>query len=99
MVNFIQKDKKKRQIVAQFEVNRILYKYIIKDSSVSKDKRINAIYLLNRLPRNSSAIRLRNRCIISGRGRSVYRFCKLSRIAFRERALKGYLPGVTKSTW
>lgn len=99
MVNYIQKDKKKRQIVNQFELKRSQYKYIIKDSSLPKEKRINAFFLLNRLPKNSSPVRLRNRCIISGRGRGVLKFFQLSRIVFREKALKGQLPGVIRSTW
>ena len=65
----------------------------------SSDERIDAINKLSKLPKNSSPCRLRNRCIITGRPRGNYRKFKLSRIAFRELASDGKLPGITKSSW
>ena len=54
---------------------------------------------LNKLPRNSSKVRIKNRCILTGRGRAIYNFCRLSRIKLRELAAQGLLMGVTKSSW
>ena len=72
---------------------------IIRDLSLSSKIRFRSVQRLNLLDRNGSKTRLRNRCIATGRGRGVYRFCKLSRISFREMASQGLLMGVYKSSW
>ncbi len=99
MANSIQRDKHRRNIVSKLELQRIQYKYIIRDFSIPKEIKNFYIDKLNRLPRDSSSIRTRNRCILTGRGRAVFRFCKLSRIALRELVGKGQLPGIKKSSW
>lgn len=66
---------------------------------LSEDERFEAQLKLQRLPRNSCANRVRNRCELTGRPRSYYRNFQLSRITFRELALRGMIPGVTKSSW
>lgn len=99
MANFIQRDKKRRELIKKYEIKRILYKSLIKNFCVPKE--IKYIYMdrLNKLPRNSSKIRSRNRCILTGRGRSVFRFCKLSRIVLRNLASQGKITGIKKSSW
>ena len=74
-------------------------KKIIKNKKTNSEERIDAITKLSKLPRNSAPCRVRNRCIITGRARGNYRKFKLSRIAFRELANNGKLPGITKSSW
>ena len=65
----------------------------------SDEERAEARYKLSKLPRNSAEVRHRNRCGLTGRPRAYYRKFNLSRIAFRELALEGMIPGVTKSSW
>ena len=62
-------------------------------------KEEEAIFKLDRLPRRSSVVRLRNRCFATGRPRGVMKKFKMSRLCFREMALKGEIPGVTKASW
>lgn len=72
---------------------------IIKDPKVSEESRDEAYLALRRLPRDASPTRVRNRCNVTGRPRGYYRKFGLSRIALRDLALRGDLPGVTKSSW
>lgn len=99
MSNLIYRDRKRRNLHQKFEVQRIHYKSLFNDLSLSKEFRSNIMILLNKLPRNSSKVRIKNRCILTGRGHSVLRISKLSRIKFRELASQGLLMGVTKSSW
>lgn len=69
------------------------------DEKLSEEERFEAMIKLQRLPRNSAAVRVRNRCELTGRPRAFYRKFRLSRIQFRELALRGMIPGVTKSSW
>jgi ribosomal protein S14 len=99
MANFIQRDKNRRKLILKYELKRVEYRSLIKDLSVPRE--IKKIYVekLNKLPRNSSYVRSRNRCILTGRSRAVFRFCKLSRIALRDLASQGMITGMTKSSW
>ena len=99
MVNSIQRDLKRRCLFSKNELKRIELKSLINDLNISKEMRYNFITQLNKLPRNSSKVRIKNRCVLTGRGHSVYRFCRLSRIKLRELAAQGLLQGVTKSSW
>jgi ribosomal protein S14 len=99
MSNLIFRDKKRRQLYKKYECTRILYKSIIHDLSIPKKYRLESALKLNKYPRNSSRTRVKNRCILTGRGRAIYQKFKLSRISFRELALKGMLPGVLKASW
>lgn len=81
------------------ELKRLELKSLLQDFKISKDIRYKTFKELNKLPRNSSKVRLQNRCILTGRGHSVFRFCSLSRLKFRELASQGLLMGVTKSSW
>ena len=69
------------------------------DQSLSMEDRFNAQLKLAALPRNSSKTRVRNRCEVSGRPRAYYRKLRMSRIALRELASQGLIPGMTKSSW
>lgn len=69
------------------------------DVNLSEEERHDARVALNKMPRDSNPIRLRNRCQLTGRPRGYLRKFKLSRLTFREFALHGYIPGITKSSW
>lgn len=98
-MSHIHRDNKRRQLVQKHELQRILYKSISQNNQLDISIRRQALIQLNLLPRNSSLARIRNRCIYTGRSRSVYRKFKISRLCFRESAAKGYLPGVFKASW
>ena len=85
--------------VRKYSALRAELKSIIKDPNCSADDKKNAVFKLDRLPKSSSKIRIRNRCFKTGRPRGVIRRFNLSRISFREMALKGEIPGVTKARW
>ncbi len=99
MMNSIQRDLKKRKLFLKHEVIRLYYKSLLQDLNIPKDIRFQFMLKINKLPRNSSKVRVRNRCILTGRGHAVSRFCKLSRIKLRELASTGNLMGVKKSSW
>lgn len=99
MTNFIQRDKKRRILCSKHELKRLELASVIQDLTFSKEIRYNTLRELNKLPRNSSKIRIKNRCILTGRGHSVLRFFGLSRLKFRELASQGLLMGVTKASW
>jgi small subunit ribosomal protein S14 len=95
----IQKNKAREKLAAQFSAKRARLKKIVQDKDVSPEERFEAQLRLAALPRNSSKTRVRNRCELSGRPRAFYRKFKLSRIALRELASAGQIPGVVKSSW
>ena len=99
MKSIIARDKKRRKLVSKHELTRLQLKYIIHNEELSNEFRWQASLKLNKMPRNSSKIRVTNRCVLSGRSKSVFRFFKVSRIAFRELASNGLLPGIKKSSW
>ncbi len=74
-------------------------KAVILDMSKNVEERLSAVDALNKLPKNSSPIRLRNRCQLTGRSRGFLRKFKLSRLCFREMANQGLIPGVFKASW
>jgi len=95
----INKDKKRRKLVEKYEIKRLHYKYIINNLQIPEKIRIQAQLELSKLPKDSSKVRVKNRCIITGRAKSTYKFFKLSRIMLRELGLNGQLPGLKKSSW
>lgn len=99
MSNLKQRDKKKRLLFLKHELKRLELKSFLHDLKISKDVRYKNLRQLNQLPRNSSQNRIKNRCILTGRGHSVLRFCGLSRLKFRELASQGLLTGITKASW
>ena len=78
---------------------RLKLKQICRDKKISMEERFDAQLKLAQCPRNGSKIRLRNRCEITGRPRGFFRKFKMSRIALRELALSGQIPGMVKSSW
>ena len=95
----IVKNIRRQQIVERYKERRIELKKILKNPSVSEDEKQIARIKLEKMPRDSNPIRVRNRCVVTGRPRAYYRKFGLSRITFREMALKGEIPGITKASW
>tara|TARA_B100000287_G_scaffold254781_1_gene239480 strand:+ start:156 stop:461 length:306 start_codon:yes stop_codon:yes gene_type:complete len=99
---------KKSKIVREKKILKNIQKYaqlraelkeIINNPSSSVEEKDRAVDRLDNLPKSSSRTRLRNRCFITGRPRGIIRRFKLSRLSFREMALNGEIPGVTKASW
>lgn len=97
--SMINREKKRAKLVAKFAAKRAEYKRRANDVNLSAEERQEAREKLASLPRNSSPVRQRTRCMVTGRPRAVYKEFMLSRIAFREMAHKGELPGVHKASW
>ena len=95
----IQKNLKRRNMVKKFNEKRQSLKKQIMKKDLSIEERFKIQSKLNELPRDSSKIRVRNRCKLTGRTRGVYRKFGLSRIKIRELSMSGALPGVVKSSW
>ena len=95
----IQKNLKRKNIVKKFNNKRQSLKKKIMKKDLTIEERFKMQSKLNELPRDSSKIRVRNRCRLTGRARGVYRKFGLSRITFRELASKGLIPGVSKASW
>lgn len=95
----INRQKKREKLVRKFAAKRELLKEQSKNMSLSPEERQTARAKLAKLPRNSSPVRLGTRCVVTGRSRAIYREFMLSRIAFRQLALQGRLPGIHKSSW
>jgi small subunit ribosomal protein S14 len=96
---WLERQKKRETLVARHREKRAALKEIIRNPKSSLEERSEAQGKLQLLPRNSSSTRLRVRCQVTGRSRGVYRRFRLSRIAFREFAHKGLIPGVVKASW
>ena len=95
----IERNKKRIQLVSKFAAKRAELKAILANPATIDTEFFAAQKKLQKLPRNSNKIRIRNRCSLSGRPRGFNRRFGVSRIAFRELALNGKIPGVTKSSW
>lgn len=100
MSNQIIRDQKRRAQLLQFELKRLQFKAFTQDRrSLSSELRYEYSLLLAKLPRNSSKTRIRNRCILTGRSRSIYKQFRVSRIVFRNLASQGFIMGVKKASW
>jgi len=95
----IQKNHSRYSLINRLKAKRQALKHKIKNKKISLEERISLQNKLNELPRNSSYIRHRNRCELTGRPRGNYRKFGLSRIKIRELSMTGDLPGVVKSSW
>jgi len=95
----VDKNRKRAALVKRLAGKRKRLKAIASDKSLPGEDRFAARLKLSEMPRNSAAGRIRNRCELSGRPRGVYRKFKLSRIALRELASAGLVPGMVKSSW
>ncbi len=98
-VSSIQKNLRRQRMAKKYLGRRQRLKLIANDKSLSAEDRFKARLKLAELPRNSSPNRVRTRCKLTGRPRAVYRKFNLSRIALRELASSGLIPGMTKSSW
>ena len=95
----IERNEKRKRLTKKFAAKRARLKALTRDNSLTPEERFNAQLKLAELPRNSSPVRVRLRCELSGRGRGNYREFRLSRIALRELASSGQIPGMVKSSW
>ncbi len=95
----IAKQKRREVLVKNGFDKRARLKAIILDMKKPIEERLEAVDSLNKMPKNSSATRLRNRCQFTGRARGFLRKFKLSRICFREMANQGLIPGIVKASW
>ena len=97
--SMINRQKKREKMVEKYKKKRQELKALANDNSLSNEERFKARLALAKLPRNSSPTRLHNRCEITGRPKGYYRKLKMSRIALRELASIGEIPGMIKSSW
>ena len=97
--SMINRELKREKMVAKYAQKRTELKAIISDINASDEERMDAMLQLQSLPRNSSPVRLRNRCGITGRPHGYFRKFGLSRNILRERVMQGDVPGVRKSSW
>ena len=95
----IHRDRRRKQLIEKYAERRAELRARLKDQSASMEEKLEIQKAFSKLPRNSCPTRLKRRCLITGRPRAYYRKFGMSRIAMRELALKGYLPGVRKSSW
>jgi len=95
----IERNNKRKRMVEKFAAKRAKLKGMARDLDLPIEERIAAQLKLSALPRNSAAIRVRNRCEVTGRPRGYYRKLKMSRIALRELSNQGMVPGMVKSSW
>ena len=95
----IEKNARRDRLTKQMTPRRVRLKAIARDRDAAPEDRFEAQLKLSEMPRNSSQTRLRNRCALTGRPRGYYRKFKMSRIAVRELASAGQIPGMTKSSW
>ena len=95
----VQRNLKRIKMSKRYQNKRKKLKAIINNKKLPLNERFAAQLKLSKLPKNSAKIRIRNRCEISGRPHGVYRKLKISRIALRDMASSGKIPGITKSSW
>ena len=97
--SMIAREVKRQKLVDQYAARRAALKEIINDQERPMEDRFRASLKLAKLPRNSSATRLHNRCQLTGRPHAYYRKLKVSRIALRDLGSQGQIPGLVKSSW
>ena len=95
----VEKNNRRKRLVTQFAGKRARLKAIAQNKKLPMEERFAAQLKLAQLPRNSSPNRVRNRCEVTGRPRAYYRKVKMSRLALREMANQGLIPGMVKSSW
>ncbi len=95
----IEKNKRRERMVRKFAARRAKLKALAKDTALPPEDRFAARLKLAQLPRNGSKVRIRTRCELTGRPRAVYRKFRLSRLALRDLASRGQIPGMVKSSW
>lgn len=95
----IEQNEHRKKLVEKYAAKRAALKAITKDADAPMEERFRAQLELAELPRNSSKVRVRNRCEVTGRPRAYYRKLKMSRIALRDLGNNGQIPGIVKSSW
>ena len=98
-VSMVQREVKRQKLVEKYAAKRAALKELAANQELPMEERFKASLKLAKLPRNSSATRLHNRCQLTGRPHAYYRKLKVSRIALRELASNGEIPGMVKSSW
>lgn len=97
--SLINREEKRRKLIARYAGKRAELIAQIKDDNLPEEERMAARLKLQQLPRNASPVRARNRCVLTGRPRGVYRRFGLCRNKLRELVFNGEVPGVTKASW
>lgn len=95
----IEREKRVRKTIEKYKEIRLELKRKIKDTKISAKERTKYMFELDKLPKDSSPIKARNRCALTGNAGAYFRFFKLGRHAFRKLAVEGDLPGVRKASW
>jgi small subunit ribosomal protein S14 len=95
----VEKNNRRRRMADRFVAKRTALKAVVMDRDRDPEERFEATLKLAQLPRNGAKVRVRNRCILTGRPRAYYRKFGLSRVALRDLASEGQIPGVVKSSW
>lgn len=95
----VEREKKRQRLVKKYAAKRAALKEIATNEDLPMEERFKARLKLAKLPRNSSPTRLHNRCLVTGRPKAYYRKLKMSRIALRQLASDGQIPGMVKSSW
>lgn len=98
-VRHLARERKRKKLIDQYQKRRNELRKAQVDENLTEEERMAARMKLNALPRDSAPARFSRRCSVTGTSRSVYRKFELNRISFRNMALAGLLPGVTKSSW
>jgi small subunit ribosomal protein S14 len=97
--SLIERETKRAKLTELKYAKRQELKKIIKSLKATEEEKVEAMKKMAKLPKNSSPIRMRNRCLLTGRPRGFYRKFKVSRLCFREMALEGLIPGIVKASW
>ncbi|TCO70161.1 30S ribosomal protein S14 [Rhodovulum euryhalinum] len=97
--SMVERELKRQRLVQQYAAKRAKLKEIARNDDLPMEERFKARLKLAKLPRNSSATRLHNRCQLTGRPHAYYRKLKVSRIMLRELGSMGQIPGMVKSSW
>lgn len=95
----IENNERRRRLCAKYAGARLRLRTVARDETLPQEERFAARLKLAQLPRNSAPVRIRNRCLLTGRPRGYYRKLKMSRIALRELSSAGHVPGMVKSSW
>lgn len=95
----VEKNNRRARLTKKYAAKRARLRAVARDRSLPPEERFQAYLKLAEMPRNGAAVRVRNRCDLSGRSRGYYRKFRLSRIALRDLASIGQIPGMVKSSW
>ncbi len=95
----INRDNRRKELIRRYAARRAELRKKIKDPTLDPDEKFELQMKMDRLPRNSCPTRWNNRCAVSGRSRAFYRKFGVSRIALRDLALRGQIPGIIKASW